>query len=121
MIDLGRCAGLLADRDQLVDRFEQLVALGAHVTDVHPTAFRRFGGDRGQLRRLRVGRGRVDQRRADAHRSVLHRLTHQRAHLRPRSSQRFADGARHRFLPQDEREHDDTPCQDGQPDDRRDQ
>ena len=39
-----------------------------------PPHFAGLGRERGQLRRLGIGRGRVDQRRADAHRAVLHRL-----------------------------------------------
>jgi hypothetical protein len=35
MINLGRQSGLTGDRDQLLDPFDQAVALAAHVRDVH--------------------------------------------------------------------------------------
>ena len=81
VIDLGRDARLAADANQLVDRFDQPVALAAHVRDVLAAVLRR---DLAQLDQL-LGRGvegrRVDQRRADAERARFHLLPHERAHL----------------------------------------
>src|SRR5690606_2452868 len=80
VVDLGRDVRLAGDGDQLVDRLEQLVALAPDVRDVHATVLRGDARELDQLARLRVERRRVDQRGADAERTLLHGLSHQRAH-----------------------------------------
>ena len=74
MVDLGGRLRRARDRDELVDGLEQPAALASHVRDVH-AAVRRGGlRERDELVGLRVERGRVDQRRADAERALFHRL-----------------------------------------------
>ena len=80
MIDFRRSAGIAADGDQLIDRFKELIPLGAHMADVHPAAFAGLGHERRQLRRFGICRRRIDERRANAERAILHRLANKRAH-----------------------------------------
>ena len=80
MIDFGRAARFFGNFYKLVDRFEDVVALVAHMADIHAAAARRFGRQSDQFRRLRIaGRG-IDQRTADTHGAVVHGLADQRPH-----------------------------------------
>ncbi len=80
VINLGGQSGLAADADQLVDRFDEAIALAAHVRDVHALVVGRRLRDLDQLLGRRVEARRVDQRRRDAERAVLHLPLHQIAH-----------------------------------------
>ena len=81
VIDLGVDAGLARDRDQLIDRLQQLIAFAAHMRDVHSAVGRGSFRQRDHLVGLGVRPGRVDERGRDAERPVLHRFSHERAHL----------------------------------------
>ena len=80
MVDFGRCARAPRNVDQFVDALDQAIAFGAHVADVHAAAFSGFADQRDQLVSFGEGRGRIDQRRPDAHRAFLHRLADEAAH-----------------------------------------
>ena len=67
-------------RDRFVDRLEQLIRLGAHVRDVDAAVRRHRLRHLDQLFGRGVVAGRIDQRRADAERAVLHRAPHDGAH-----------------------------------------
>ena len=80
VINLRPNAGLTRDGEQLVERLQQLRPLAAHMGDVQPVVLRdRLGQAHQFLRRRVVGRG-INQRRADAHRALLHRGPGQRLH-----------------------------------------
>ncbi len=80
VVDVGRRAAALGDRNRLRQRRLDAVALAAHVGRVDAAALGRFVGQRAQLRRLGVAVGRVEQRGGHAERAFLHALAHQRAH-----------------------------------------
>ncbi len=80
MVDLGPHAGPPGDLQQLLERLQQLSAFASHVRDVHAAECRGHLGQGDQLVGVgEVGR-RVDQRRADAQRPLLHRPAHELAH-----------------------------------------
>ena len=76
MIDFGRSARAFGDGDQFVDRLDQIVALVAHVADVHTAALGRGFGERDQLGRFGVESGGVDERTSDPHRPFVHGKAH---------------------------------------------
>ncbi len=80
VVDLGRDVGLAGDRDQLVDRLEQVVPFAPQMRDVHSAVLAGFGGQRDQLLRVRVEARCVDEGRADAERPFPHRFGHQLPH-----------------------------------------
>ena len=80
MGELGGQAALLADLDRLGGGLADLVALIAHVGDVHAAVAR---GDLGELDRLlggREGSRQIEQPGAHAHGAVAHALVDERAH-----------------------------------------
>jgi len=81
MVDFGRPAGRLGDGDEFVCRLQHVVALVAHMADVHAAAPGRGGGKRDQLGRFGEGGGRVDERAAKAHGAFIHRLADEVLHL----------------------------------------
>ena len=80
MIDFCRAAGFFGNFYKLVDRFEDMVALVAHMADIHAAAARRFGRQSDQFGRFRIAGRSIDQRTADTHGAVVHRLADQRPH-----------------------------------------
>src|SRR3546814_14714039 len=66
--------------DQLVDRLLDPVAFGPHVADIHAAAFRGLARQRDEFVGFGIGAGGIDDRAADAHRTLVHRLPHQRPH-----------------------------------------
>ncbi len=80
MVDLGLGAGASRDLDQLVQRFEQPLALAADVGDVETSVGRRLLDQRGELVRVGEARRSVDQRRAHPQGALLHRRPHQGPH-----------------------------------------
>ena len=107
MIDLGPDVRLARDRDQLVERFEQLPAFVADVGDVHPVVLGGNFRERDQLVGLRKeGRG-INQRRSDTERALLHCLANELAHfvelLRSRRTVFIADEVNTRRCCSDER------------------
>ncbi|PYQ70270.1 MAG: hypothetical protein DMG04_25215, partial [Acidobacteria bacterium] len=71
---------LAPDPDRLVERGEDAVTFRSHVRRVDAAMLRRLGGERDQLLRRRIRRGRVLQRRGNADGPLLHRLAHQSLH-----------------------------------------
>ena len=80
VIDLRGQAGLTADPDQFVDRFEQAVALAAHVRDVLAAVLRRHLAQLDELLGAGVRGRRVDQRRSDPERARFHFPAHELPH-----------------------------------------
>ncbi len=80
MPDLDRDARLPADRDRLVDRLEDAVALRAHVGRVGPAVLRCLGREGDQLVGLGIRCRRILQRGRESHRAVEHRLADERLH-----------------------------------------
>ena len=80
MIDLRADTRAPRDRDELVDRLEQPLALAAHVRDVHAAVRRRRLAQRDELIGRCVRGGCVDERRPDTERAVAHRGVDERAH-----------------------------------------
>ena len=61
VIDLGRKAGLPADANQFLDRFDQPIPFAAHVGDVNTVVLRSDLRDLDQLVGRRVEAGRVNE------------------------------------------------------------
>jgi hypothetical protein len=80
LINLDRQLRLARNAQRLVDRFEEFVAFAADMRDIHAAV---LGRDLAQLDEFFCGgirRGRVDQRRGDAHRAFFHRFGHEGLH-----------------------------------------
>ncbi len=75
-------AGALADRHVLRQRVQHAVALVAHVHEVAAAVPRGHGRQGGDLVRIRVAGGGVDQPRGEAKGPGLHGLVHQGPHVR---------------------------------------
>ena len=80
VVDLGGDPAHPGDVDQFVQRLEQLVALAAHVRDVHAAILSDDLRQRDELGCLGVERRGVDQRSAESESAVLHRLPAERPH-----------------------------------------
>ncbi len=81
VINLDRHAAAATYLDRLIDGFEQPVCLRAHVRDVDAAVRRHHFSQLDQLARGRVFAGRIDQRRGEAERTVLHGSLHRAAHV----------------------------------------
>src|SRR3546814_6191730 len=77
--------------DQLVDRLLDPVAFGPHVADIHAAAFRGLARQRDEFVGFGIGAGGIDDRAADAHRTLVHRLPHQRPHPAERSEEHTSE------------------------------
>ena len=80
MPDLDRDARLAADRDRLVDRWEDAVAFRAHMRRVGAAVFRCLGREGDQLVGLGIRCGRILKRGRDSDRAIEHRLADERLH-----------------------------------------
>jgi hypothetical protein len=78
VVDLPADARAAHDREELVQRLEQRVALAPEVSDVHPGRL----CERDQLVRLRVERRCVDQRGSEADSAFAHRFGDELLHAR---------------------------------------
>ena len=88
VIDLGADARLARDRQHLVDRFEQPVALAAHVRDVHAAGCATRPSPARQLVGLREERRACRSAPSQAHRALLHRRAGRAPRIRSSSSAR---------------------------------
>ena len=67
--------------EQLIDRFQNRVALVAHVGGIDAAPFAGFGSQSNQFVGLRVGRGSVLKRAGNTDSTVFHGFAHQGFHL----------------------------------------
>ena len=81
VINLRRNSRFARDAEQLIDGFEQTISLTPHVGDVFALIFRRHFAQLDQLLRLRVKRGRINERRADAECARFHFAPNECAHF----------------------------------------
>ena len=80
--DFRRAAGFTRDGDQFIHRSLDAVAFGTHVADIHAATGRTCLGQRHKLRCFGIGGRRIDHRRAQPQRALVHRRAHQRLHAR---------------------------------------
>ncbi len=72
VVDLGPDVGFASDVDELVDGLDQVGALAAEVRDVHPVVLGDDLGERDEFVGVGKAPRRIDERRGDAHRALLH-------------------------------------------------
>ena len=80
MIDLRTDPGLAGNRDQLVNGFEQAVALAPQVGDIATAIVGSHFGQGDEFDRIGIKRRRIDQRGRDTERAFFHGLADKLAH-----------------------------------------